>query len=136
MDPHYNTTTFVTAGNGQIDYESPRRGLVEFVDDNDDHDRYPDNVRFDFLPGDDRVFPGWDQNNDFIPDFNQNDNAVRANRRPDYDEPFLRFDVDRPEFLFGVDMNKQFLGGPVRKRRSTGLSVPQGPPRVQRICRV
>ena len=108
MDPHYNTTTFVTAGNGQIDYESPRRGLVEFVDDNDDHDRFPDNVRFDFLPGDDRVFPGWDQNNDFIPDFNQNDNAVRANRRPDYDEPFLRFDVDRPEFLFGVDMNNNF----------------------------
>ena len=67
-----------------------------------------DNVRFDFLPGDDRVFPGWDQNNDFIPDFNQNDNAVRANRRPDYDEPFLRFDVDRPEFLFGVDMNNNF----------------------------
>lgn len=108
MDPHYNTTTFVTSGDGEIDYETPRRGLVELVDDNDDHDRIADNVRFDHISGDNRVFPGWDQNNDFVPDFNQNDNIVRANRRPDYEEPFLRFDVDRPEFLFGVDMNNNF----------------------------
>ena len=81
-------------------------------------------------------FPGWDQNNDFIPDFNQNDNAVRANRRPDYDEPFLRFDVDRPEFLFGVDMNNNFWVDQFENDGSAGLSLPQGPQRVQRICRV
>jgi hypothetical protein len=46
------------------------------------------------------VFPGLDENNDFISDFNQNQNL-----RPDYDEPFLRYDVDPPEFLFGMDMN-------------------------------
>ena len=108
MDPQYNSSTFVTAGDGEIDYEIPRRGLVEFVDDNDDHDRFADNVRFDFRQGDNRVYPGWDQNNDFVPDFNQNDNLVRANRAPDYEEPFLRFDVERQEFLFGVDMNNNF----------------------------
>ena len=35
-----------------------------------------------------RFFPAWDQNNDFISDFNQNDNATAANIIPDYDEPF------------------------------------------------
>ena len=41
-----------------------------------------------------------DENNDFISDFNQNRNA-----KPDYAEPFLRYTVDAPEFLFGMDMN-------------------------------
>ena len=108
MDPSYSTTTFVTGGDGTIDYEEARFGQVELVDDNDDHDRQPDNVRRDWLPGDQEVFPGWDQNNDFIADFNQNDNAVLSNITPDFDEPFLRFHVDRPEFLFGVDMNNNF----------------------------
>ena len=108
MDPLYNTRTFVTSGTGEIDYESERRNIVELVDDNDDQDRFPDTVRFDWLSGDVQVFPGWDHNNDFIPDINQNDNFVRANAVPDYEEPFLRFSVDRPEFLFGVDMNHNF----------------------------
>jgi hypothetical protein len=108
MDPFYNTRTFVTSGTGKIDYASERQSVVEFVEDNDDQDRYPDTVRFDWLVGDNTVFPGWDHNNDFIPDFNQNDNFVRINAVPDYEEPFLRFGVDRPEFLFGVDMNHNF----------------------------
>ena len=108
MDTFYNTRTFVTAGTGEIDYASERRSVVEFVEDNDDQDRIPDTVRFDWLAGDNAVFPGWDHNNDFIPDFNQNDNFVRINAVPDYDEPFLRFGVDRPEFLFGVDLNHNF----------------------------
>ena len=108
MDPLYNTRTFVTSGTGEIDYESERRSVVELVEDNDDQDRFPDTVRFDWLSGDAQVFPGLDQNNDFIPDLNQNDNFVRANVVPDYEEPFLRFGVDRPEFLFGVDMNHNF----------------------------
>ncbi|MCY3760292.1 MAG: hypothetical protein OXH50_03520, partial [Gemmatimonadetes bacterium] len=45
------------------------------------------------------------QNNDFISDFNQNDNRTLRNTLPDYEEPFLRHDVDRPEFLFGIDLN-------------------------------
>jgi hypothetical protein len=108
MDPHYNTRTFVTQGAGGIEYDSERRGMVELVEDNDDQDRYPDTVRYDWLSGDSRVFPGWDANNDFIPDINQNDNFARSNTTPDYEEPFLRYGSDRPEFLFGVDMNNNF----------------------------
>jgi hypothetical protein len=108
MDPLYNTRTFVTQGAGGIEYDSERMGIIELVEDNDDQDRYPDTVRFDWLPGDSRVFPGWDQNNDFIPDVNQNDNLVRSNVTPDYEEPFLRYGSDRPEMLFGVDMNNNF----------------------------
>ena len=37
-------------------------------------------------------------------DLNQNDNRVKLNNVPDYEEPFLRFAVDRPEFLYGMDM--------------------------------
>ena len=108
MDPAYNTRTFVTQGAGGIEYDSERRGMVELVEDNDDQDRYPDTVRYDWLAGDPRVFPGWDANNDFVPDINQNDNFARSNVTPDYEEPFLRYGSDRPEFLFGVDMNNNF----------------------------
>ena len=105
MDPLYSTRSFVTLGDGFIDYEDERQNIVELVDDNDDQDRFPDTIRADWRQGDSRVFPGWDENNDFIPDFNQNDNLFRTNDVPDYEEAFLRHNVDRPEFLFGVDMN-------------------------------
>ncbi|MCK5733178.1 MAG: hypothetical protein KAI38_03270, partial [Candidatus Latescibacteria bacterium] len=51
-------------------------------------------------PFDREVFPGLDENNDLVSDFNQNDNL-----QPDYEEPFLKYNVDPPEFLFGLDMN-------------------------------
>ena len=54
---------------------------------------------------DNAVFPGWDSNNDFLSDFNQNGNRLQENLLPDYEEPFLRYSVDRPEFLFGIDLN-------------------------------
>ena len=109
MDHGYSTTTTVTHTRprpGFVDYLNTR-DFFEFVDDNDDQDRFPDNPRRDYLAGDLEVFPGWDENNDFISDFNQNDNrrSQRPNDFPDYEEPFLRFNVDRPEFLFGPDMN-------------------------------
>ena len=107
MDPMYNTRTYVTDDNGNIDYQSDR-SLLDLVEDNDDQDRVPDSFRADWAFPDRQVFPGWDTNNDFVPDINQNDSRVRANTVPDYDEPFLRFSVDRPEFLFGVDMNNNF----------------------------
>ena len=106
IDPHYNTQAFVTTTTG-LDYA--RQGnRFDLVEDNDDQDRFPDAFRADFLVDDRQVFPGWDLNNDLVPDFNQNDNRVKANAIPDYQEPFLRFQVDRPEFLFGVDMNHNF----------------------------
>ena len=54
--------------------------------------------------GDIAVFPGLDENNDFVSDFNQNQNS-----RPAFSEPFLRYAVDPPEFLFGMDMNNNTL---------------------------
>ena len=107
MHPRYNTQTFVTRDDGSIDYQNDR-SLMDLVEDNDDQDRVPDTFRADWAFPDRQVFPGWDQNNDFVPDINQNDSRVRTNSIPDYEEPFLRFAVDRPEFLFGVDMNNNF----------------------------
>lgn len=105
MDPDYITSMFIPDGSGFIDYENEKNYVYEFVDDNDDQDRYPDWSRryTGIYSGDipDRdVFPGLDENNDLISDFNQNNNI-----QPDYVEPFLRYDVDPPEFLFGTDMN-------------------------------
>jgi hypothetical protein len=114
IEPEYTTTGFITDARGFIDYEDPVNHAVELVDDNDDQDRFPDWDRrwqngdnaFGESPfgqgglADPQVFPGYDENADFISDFNQNDNG-----EPDYDEPFLRYQVDAPEFLFGVDMN-------------------------------
>ncbi len=103
-DPNYATSFRTVQETGIVDYADNLK-LYEFVDDNDDQDRNPDWRRRGFTSGDISVFPGWDENNDFISDFNQNDNNDSPNRIPDYDEPFLRFHTDRPEFLYGVDMN-------------------------------
>ena len=107
VDPGYSTSSFL-AGTlndaADINYDDPIRFVYEFVDDNDDQDRNPDWLRANFSQ-DLRVFPGFDENNDFINDFNQNDSEFRRNTVPDFEEPFLRYASDRPEFLFGVDMN-------------------------------
>ena len=115
MDPDYSTTSFMANSLGGIDYSSEIFHLFEFVDDNDDQDRFADWQRAgQFGTGigasggsvgaDLAVFPGLDENNDFVSDFNQNRNS-----RPDYDEPFLRYEVDPPAFLFGMDMNNNTL---------------------------
>jgi hypothetical protein len=115
MDPDYSTTAFIGNSLGTIDYSDETRHFYEFVDDNDDQDRFSDWFRAGELgvgggvaagsSGEDiEVFPGLDENNDFISDFNQN-----RNTRPDYAEPFLRYTVDAPEFLFGMDMNNNTL---------------------------
>ncbi|NKB68695.1 MAG: hypothetical protein GKR89_16650 [Candidatus Latescibacteria bacterium] len=104
VDPGYSTSMDVVDETGRIDYNRERQ-RYEFVDDNDDQDRRPDWRRKGWGFGDEEIFPGWDENNDFISDFNQNDNEISPNRVPDYEEAFLRFYTDRPEFLYGVDMN-------------------------------
>ncbi|MDP6699463.1 MAG: hypothetical protein QGH25_07430 [Candidatus Latescibacteria bacterium] len=112
MDPDYSTTAFIADPGGVIDYASETQHLFEFVDDNDDQDRFADWQRFRQSEGfgggssgrDTEIFPGLDENNDFISDFNQNQNG-----RPDYTEPFLRYQVDPPEFLFGMDMNNNTI---------------------------
>jgi hypothetical protein len=111
IDADYSTTAFIPNSEGEVFYDNENRHLYEFVDDNDDQDELPDWSRLYFGPRvntrqgqslltDNAVFPGIDENNDDISDFNRN-----FNTQPDYDEPFLRFDVDPPEFLFGMDMN-------------------------------
>ena len=104
VSPSYTTSMPVVSQTGAINYVAEWQ-RYEFVEDNDDQDRRPDWEREGWSRGDDEVFPGWDENNDFISDFNQNDNEVSPNLIPDYAEPFLRFRSDRPEFLYGVDMN-------------------------------
>ena len=108
MDYDYATTSLVTTASGDIDYTGWNTNFYEWVEDNDDQDHTPDWQRVNQLGPDQEIFPGWDENNDFISDFNQNDNEFRPNFVPDYEEPFLRYSVDRPEFLFGVDMNNNF----------------------------
>ena len=59
---------------------------------------------------DEAVFPGLDENGDFISDFNQNNTPVSPNFTPDYEEQFLRHYVDRPEFVFAIDLNNNGWG--------------------------
>ena len=109
MDSNYGTNMFIPNQRGVVDYENTSVHLYEFVDDNDDQDRYPDWARrytggpasdYDVHQADFAVFPGFDENNDLVSDFNQNDN-----QQPDYVEPFIRYNVDPLDFLFGTDMN-------------------------------
>ena len=129
MDAQYSTTMRFIDSAGRVNYaDTPAansRYLYDFVDDNDDNDRKNDQQRiFDdgrtpdernsirVIEGyaDEAVFPGLDENHDFISDFNQNNTRVRPNYVPDYAEPFLRYSVDRPEYLFGLDMNNNGWG--------------------------
>jgi hypothetical protein len=71
------------------------------LEDNDDGDAAPE----DIVPGgqgppDFAVFPGVDTDGDGIPDTNRN-----ANGLPDYTEPFLLYDVDPDEYVYGLDTN-------------------------------
>jgi hypothetical protein len=122
MDEGYSTSLSPVDGRGVVDYSPEATAkLYDLVDDNDDNDRHPDQQRIFQgslipIPGQDfkirpegvadpAVFPGYDENGDFISDFNQNSNGDRENFFPDYDEPFLRYSSDRPEFLAGIDLN-------------------------------
>ena len=104
VDADYSTAAYVVGLNGNVQYDAVQRNIYEFVEDNDDQDRLPDWLRVNQV-SDPAIFPGWDANNDFINDFNQNDNSRVSNIIPDYEEPFLRYEVDRPEYLFGIDIN-------------------------------
>ena len=111
IDADYSTTAFITDPNGNVYYDAITQNTYEFVDDNDDQDELPDWTRRYFGPTantrnargvktDNAVFPGLDEDNNDISDFNRNYNQL-----PDYIEPFLRYQIDPPEFLFGLDMN-------------------------------
>ena len=130
LDAEYYTSPRFVDSSGRVDWsnddEARARHVYDFVDDNDDNDRINDQkrrfddgrtgdqrgVRARTFEGfaDDAVFPGLDENNDFISDFNQNDLRQRPNFLPDYEEPFLRYNVDRPEYLFALDLNNNGWG--------------------------
>lgn len=99
IDDDYSTAFWLTQSDGRIPYDNPIPQVVEFVDDDDDFNARPEWSR-PFQSSSDRAWPGFDENGDFLNDHNQNNNLV-----PDYDEPFLRFRSDRPQYLFGLDMN-------------------------------
>ncbi|MFH1568137.1 MAG: hypothetical protein ABIL09_09075 [Gemmatimonadota bacterium] len=78
-----------------------------FIEDNDDNDRWPDRgpgVRWGHLGAaehdPDGIFPGNDADNDGIPDTNRNGNEL-----PDYEEPFLLFEVESSAYYYGRDWN-------------------------------
>ena len=80
----------------------------QLVDDNEDGDAYPDR-RIGNLPGlindskaydIDGVFPGQDEDRDGAARTNRNLNTV-----PDYEEPFLMFDIEPNEYIYGLDRN-------------------------------
>ncbi|MBT4496460.1 MAG: hypothetical protein HOC74_01990 [Gemmatimonadetes bacterium] len=99
MAHDYTTRGYITDQQDFVDYENARQNWFEYIDDNDDQDALVDWARSGSA-GDNSIFPGLDENNDLISDFNENSNLT-----PDYEEPFLRHYVDSPDFLFGVDMN-------------------------------
>ena len=93
-----------------LDNIDQRNGIVRIplVEDNDDGDIYPDTMVMQRVMGyrtwasedPDGVFPGNDEDNDGVADNNKNNNKI-----PDYDEPFLMFDSDPDEYVFGNDYN-------------------------------
>jgi len=95
----YSTSAWLSSGDGKVRYDDPTKSLYELVDDDDDFNAVPEWVRLR-QPSRDAAWPGYDENRDFLHDYNQNHNLF-----PDYEEPFLRFRSDRPEFLPGLDMN-------------------------------
>ena len=96
----YSTTYWLVDNRGVVRYKAPTPQVYEFVEDDDDYNGVPEWERPLQYSSGGIAWPGYDENRDFLHDYNQNDNLV-----PDYEEPFLRFRADRPEFLFGLDMN-------------------------------
>ena len=99
IEDGYDTGAWLVGDFGNIHYDDFTQSRFEFVDDDDDFDGVPEWDR-PLHRSNDTAWPGLDENADFLLDTNQNDNLI-----PDYEEPFLRFRSDRPEFLPGMDMN-------------------------------
>ncbi len=102
---------FALFDNGSI-HTRNNTARVYLIEDNDDDDMYPDTMliqrnmgfRIQDSEDPDGVFPGNDADNDGIADNNKNNNNI-----PDYNEPFLMFDVDPDEFVFGNDYNNNTI---------------------------
>lgn len=85
----------------------PKRNMVfPVVEDNDDDDQYADQSQSDepfaqrtqpLMAG---VYPGWDLDDDGVPDYNRNRNHL-----PDYLEPFFKYWQEEQVFNWGDDFN-------------------------------
>jgi hypothetical protein len=78
------------------------------VEDNDDADQWPDE-HLNEVPTSGVLYPGWpnssaypglDENADNVPDIDRNENFI-----PDWDEAFLTYHADPPDFVYGIDFN-------------------------------
>ena len=78
------------------------------LEDNDDNDQWPDEhasenpTPGDLYPGwpNSSVYPGLDLNSDNIPDPDRNENFI-----PDWEEAFLTYVSEPPDFVYGIDLN-------------------------------
>ena len=86
-------------GGGQP-YLRNRTTFFSLLEDNDDGDANPEGKVRGAAPRDLAVFPGQDADNDGIPDTNRNLNGL-----PDFLEPFLLYQVDPDEYVYGLDFN-------------------------------
>ncbi|HIG55536.1 MAG TPA: hypothetical protein EYQ18_16480 [Candidatus Handelsmanbacteria bacterium] len=119
MDPDYSGgydsrrggTVFFTDKGGANGKEAFTQEFP-LVEDNDDDDRYPDDAFEDGgryasqIPGHfgatpwAGVFPGLDVDGDQTPDNDRDRNGVA-----DWHEPFLHYDSDPSDFVYGIDFN-------------------------------
>ena len=80
----------------------------QLLEVNDDNDQWPDDhpsevpTAGDAYPGwpNSRVYPGLDDNYDNIPDSDRNENFI-----PDWEEPFITYDAEPSDFVYGIDLN-------------------------------
>lgn len=110
VDPNYTTTFRVSTSSVKMNMDSYNLVFYEYqlVEDNDDNDQWVDyvdqlwsnQVGNSYFGIPDGVFPGLDKNKNGVSDYNENRNAY-----PDYEEDFLRYYVDPPQFEVGDDLN-------------------------------
>ena len=58
------------------------------------------------------MYPGLDENVDNIPDVDRNENFI-----VDWEEAFLTYDSEPPEFVYGIDFNNNNVPDFREKRR-------------------
>ncbi len=80
----------------------------DLVEDNDDGDRFPDR-RYGNLVGFHNDDKSWDLDGVFLNQDEDNDGFSDVNRDgdifPDYEEPFLMYDVEPNAYVYGLDRN-------------------------------
>ena len=112
INPRFATTyrTYLDAppAHGTLEGMFNETVYWDLVEDNDDGDRFPDR-RVGNLEGFapdaqafdlDGVFLSQDEDNDGFPEINRDGDLV-----PDYNEPFLMFDVEPNRYVYGLDRN-------------------------------